>query len=85
MSKKKKKESIVNSKEEVGIERKEDLTSILDKVPNFNETPKKRQLTVYIDEDVAKKLDKFGMQKGKGAKSELTNTLLKNALKGYEY
>ncbi|MCP3764734.1 hypothetical protein NLX67_20585 [Domibacillus sp. A3M-37] len=78
-----KKESLVNSPEEVGVERKRTSSSLLDKVPNFKETSKKRQVTVYIDEDLAKKLDKFGEEKGKGAKSELANMLFKNALTGY--
>jgi hypothetical protein len=41
----------------------------------------KRQISAYIDEDVAKKLDKFGKEHGKGAKSELINNFLKSVLK----
>lgn len=41
----------------------------------------KRQISAYIDEDVAKRLDKFGKEHGKGAKSELINNFLKSVLK----
>lgn len=75
------KESDVNSKKKVRV--LGELKNVLDEVPNFNDTPKKRQLTVYIDEDVAQKFDEFGIEKGKGAKSEVVNRLLKNALEGY--
>lgn len=70
-------------KQEVDVDSELDFSSVIDRVPNFNKPPKKRQVTVYIDEDIAKKLDKLGKEKGKGAKSELANMLFKNALKGY--
>lgn len=57
------------------------LTDIIDSVTNKPKQIKKRQISTYIDEDVAKKLDKFGKEHGKGAKSELINNFLKNALK----
>jgi hypothetical protein len=57
------------------------LNDILDSVTNKPKQIKKRQISTYIDEDVAKKLDKFGKEHGKGSKSELINNFLKNALK----
>ncbi|MBJ7961680.1 hypothetical protein JDS77_29195 [Bacillus cereus group sp. N28] len=52
--------------------------------PSITEKPKankKRQISVYLDENVAKALDKFAKQHGKGAKSDLINSFLKQALK----
>ncbi|OLN21465.1 hypothetical protein BTO30_14780 [Domibacillus antri] len=57
------------------------LNDILDSVTNKPKQVKKRQISTYIDEDVARKLDKFGKEHGKGAKSELINNFLKNVLK----
>jgi hypothetical protein len=57
------------------------LDDILDSVTNKPKSTKKRQISAYIDEDVAKKLDKFGKEHGKGAKSELINNFLKSILK----
>lgn len=57
------------------------LTDIIDSVTKKPKQIKKRQISTYIDEDVARKLDKFGKEHGKGAKSELINNFLKNALK----
>jgi uncharacterized protein (DUF4415 family) len=39
----------------------------------------KRQISVYIDEQVAKEFEKFGKKHGKGAKSDLINNFLKKA------
>lgn len=66
---------------EVDVDSELDFDSAVDKVPNFNKPPKRRQVTVYIDEDIAEKLDKLHKEKGKGAKSELANILFRNALK----
>ncbi|OMP66330.1 hypothetical protein [Domibacillus epiphyticus] len=57
------------------------VNDILDSVTNKPKTIKKRQISAYIDESVAKKLDKFGKEHGKGAKSELINNFLKSVLK----
>lgn len=40
------------------------------------EKPAKRQIAIYIEEQVAKQLDSFSIKHGKGAKSELINDLL---------
>lgn len=45
------------------------------------EKPKKKQQVIYLDEAVAKSFDKWAKKHGKGAKSELIETLLKNFLK----
>ncbi|OAH58650.1 hypothetical protein AWH48_16770 [Domibacillus aminovorans] len=53
---------------------------ILHSVTKKPKPPIKRQISAYIDEEVAKKLDKFGKEHGKGAKSELINNFLKSVL-----
>lgn len=37
----------------------------------------KKQVSIYLDTDVIVALNKFGKQKGKGAKSDLVNNFLK--------
>lgn len=57
------------------------IGEILHSVTKKPKPPVKRQISAYIDEAVAKKLDKFGKEHGKGAKSELINNFLKSVLK----
>lgn len=60
------------------------VTSIEDIVNEVTNRPKrkiKRQISTYLDEEVAKAFDKYGNKNGKGAKAILINTLLKKALK----
>jgi uncharacterized protein (DUF4415 family) len=52
------------------------VTGVLDK-PKPNP---KRQISVYVDEGVAKEFEKWGKKHGKGSKSELINNFLKKAL-----
>lgn len=71
----------VETKYETENENKNELKSIIDTVIGVQTLqPKKRQISAYIDEDVAKLLDKFGKKYGKGAKSSLINELLRNTL-----
>ncbi|AVD54649.1 hypothetical protein BEH_26190 (plasmid) [Priestia filamentosa] len=37
----------------------------------------KKQVSIYLDEDVVKAFNKFGRKEGKGAKSDLINNFLK--------
>jgi uncharacterized protein (DUF4415 family) len=39
--------------------------------------PEKKQVSIYLDEDVIKAFNRFGRKEGKGAKSELINNFLK--------
>lgn len=55
-----------------------DSKSVLEDLLNFTEKEKKRPLTVYLDQDVWDLLDEFAKPRGKGAKSEVVNQLLKN-------
>lgn len=57
------------------------IDSIFDEVVNKPEAKKKKQLTVYIDEDVYKEFSKFARPLGKGAKSETINRFLKAKFK----
>ncbi|WNS78917.1 hypothetical protein RRU94_02930 [Domibacillus sp. DTU_2020_1001157_1_SI_ALB_TIR_016] len=72
--------------EQIREEKQQDAlsNSVGDILHSVTKKPKpvlKRQISAYIDEDVAKKLDKFGKEHGKGAKSELINNFLKSVLK----
>ena len=55
-----------------------DPKSALEDLLNSTEKEKKRPLTVYLDQDVWDLLDEFAKPRGKGAKSEVVNQLLKN-------
>ncbi|MCM3791613.1 hypothetical protein M3221_25305 [Domibacillus indicus] len=55
-----------------------DPKSVLEDLLNSTEKEKKRPLTVYLDQDVWDLLDEFAKPRGKGAKSEVVNQLLKN-------
>jgi hypothetical protein len=55
-----------------------DSKSVLEDMLNSTEKEKKRPLTVYLDQDVWNLLDEFAKPRGKGAKSEVVNQLLKN-------
>lgn len=44
---------------------------------------KKTQVSIYLDLDVAEAFARFGKVNGKGAKSELVNNFLKEALKDF--
>lgn len=58
-------------------------SSIDDIVSAVTDAPKgkpKRQISIYLDTDVAREFDRFGKKNGKGSKSELINKFLKKAL-----
>ena len=61
-----------------------DISSILDEVTakssvKFNKT----QVSIYLDDDVYKKYQRFGKKFGKGSRSNLINELLRKALEEY--
>lgn len=62
---------------ENGIIINDSIKSIASSIMEKPKSIKKRQISCYIDEDIAKDLDKFGKKYGKGAKSELINNFLK--------
>ncbi|WP_050184230.1 hypothetical protein [Domibacillus robiginosus] len=77
---------IVERREPIKEDKRQDAlnNSVGDILYSVTKKPKptlKRQISAYIDEDVARKLDKFGKEHGKGAKSELINNFLKSVLK----
>jgi hypothetical protein len=66
---------------ETNIKSNNDFKSVIDSIIEVQkEKSKKIQISAYIDSDVHKLLEKFGKQHGKGAKSNLINELLRNAL-----
>ena len=61
-----------------------DITSILQSVTKKAQTKNEKiQVSIYLDEDVHKKYQKFGRKFSKGARSELVNELLRKALEEY--
>lgn len=74
-------ENNLESKEDVKIKSNaavKDPKSVLEDLLSSTEKEKKRPLTVYLDQDVWDLLDEFAKPRGKGAKSEVVNQLLKN-------
>lgn len=79
-------EPVIDPKQESEVNQEENVpaaNSLPDVLDFIKKKPKenKRQICIYVDEDTAKKLDKFAKEYGKGAKSELINNLLKSVLK----
>lgn len=56
------------------------VNEIVDSVIHAPSTKPKRQISVYIDANVAVAFDRFGKRNGKGSKSNLINNFLKKAL-----
>lgn len=52
---------------------------VLDQFYQKEKQIEKKQVSIYLDTDVIVALNKFGKQKGKGAKSDLVNNFLKQA------
>lgn len=83
----------VNEQSEVGTnettevtttDEPKDITSILKSVTKKAQTKNEKiQVSIYLDEDVHKKYQKFGRKFSKGARSELVNELLRKALEEY--
>jgi uncharacterized protein (DUF4415 family) len=71
-------ETKVENKPEVIVENP--IESIINTVIKKPKEKPKRQISVYLDEDVAKAFEQFGKKHGKGAKSELVNNFLRTAL-----
>lgn len=66
-------------------EGKTSIEDIISKVTNKPPVTRKRQIAVYINEDIAKAFDKYSRKNGKGAKSELIEELLRSALSNAGY
>lgn len=61
-----------------------DIGSILGEITAKKSTKfNKVQVSIYLDEDVHKKYQRFGKKFSKGARSELVNELLRKALEEY--
>lgn len=74
------KEIIVETNNKNNNKEVTDSMSILETITKKPKAPKKRQIAIYLDEDVAATLDRHAKKHGKGFKSELINELLKNEL-----
>lgn len=59
------------------------VDSIVSQVTQKPRKINKKQVSIYLDEDIAEQFDKFGKKYGKGAKSDLVNTFLRSALPKY--
>lgn len=68
---------VENKPEVIGENSIESIINTVVKKPKENP---KRQISVYLDEDVAKAFEQFGKKHGKGKKSELVNNFLRIAL-----
>lgn len=58
-----------------------DIEALVSGVIDKPKPIEKRQISVYIDEELAKEFEKFGKKHGKGAKSDLINHFLKKVFK----
>ena len=76
----------VKENEEVSEEVIEDedvehtVDSIVDSIIHAPKEKPKKQISIYLDVDVAKAFERFGNKQGKGSKSDLINKFLKKAL-----
>lgn len=61
------------------------IDDIIGKVIGKEKPESKRQVAIYLSQDVAKAFDKYARKYGKGAKSELSEELLRSALSKMEY
>ncbi|WP_079524967.1 MULTISPECIES: hypothetical protein [Halobacillus] len=57
------------------------IESIVSAVTGKEKPVKKRQVSIHLDEDIAKEFEKFGKKHGKGARSNLVNEFLKSVFK----
>jgi len=55
------------------------VDSVLDSIIQAPKEKPKKQISIYLDVDVAKEFDHFGKKHGKGSKSDLINNFLKKA------
>lgn len=62
------------------------IEGIINEIANREKAnTKKRQIAIYLDEDIAKAFDKYAKKNGKGAKSELIEKLLQSTLQKAGY
>lgn len=73
-------DSTSNDTENVSVDNTDSIGDIISKITNKPKVNSKRQIAVYIDEDVAKAFDRYARRVGKGAKSELIEELLRPTL-----
>lgn len=59
------------------------ISDILIGITRKSKPVPKKQISVYIDDDIATKFEQFGKKYGKGAKSELINNFLIETLKDF--
>lgn len=59
------------------------VSKLLEKIASKNNKQKKIQRSIYLSEDISKKFDRYGKKMGKGAKSDLIEDFLREALKDF--
>ncbi|PGS83948.1 hypothetical protein COC69_01135 [Bacillus cereus] len=59
------------------------VSQLLEKITSKNNKIKKIQRSIYLNEDISKKFDRYGKKFGKGAKSDLIENFLREALKDF--
>ncbi|MED2777514.1 hypothetical protein P4278_26195 [Bacillus thuringiensis] len=59
------------------------VSQILEKITSRTSKPKKIQRSIYLSEDISKRFDRYGKKFGKGAKSDLIEDFLREALKDF--
>lgn len=75
-------EEVVEVQQEPEV--RDDISTILHRITTKKaEKPVKTQISIYLDDDVYKKYQRFGRKVGKGGRSQLVNDLLREALKDY--
>jgi uncharacterized protein (DUF4415 family) len=72
-------DNIVDNQNKPEVDNKEDnsIEAIVGTVTDKPKEKPKRQISIYLDDDVAKEFERFGKKHGKGAKSDLINQFLK--------
>ncbi|HDW3056393.1 hypothetical protein [Bacillus cereus] len=59
------------------------VSQILENITSRTSKPRKIQRSIYLSEDISKKFDRYGKKFGKGAKSDLIEDFLREALKDF--
>jgi uncharacterized protein (DUF4415 family) len=63
-------------KNTANVDKKNSIEGVVETVSNKVKPIGKKQITLYIDEDVMEEFNEFGRMYGKGSKSRLVNNFL---------
>ncbi|CDQ21743.1 hypothetical protein [Halobacillus karajensis] len=70
-----------NGKKEEEKTESNSIDSIIAGVTEEPKAPEKKQVSVYLEKDVAREFEKFGKREGKGKRSKLVNDFLKQVFR----